>query len=175
MATWDEDLVIMLRAEIGDLDESSYSDSRLRQILVYSAYSVYQRASFKNKYQISVNDITISPDPIATNDYDFSVLMVYKAACTVMTGEAKTKGGSSISIKDGPSYFDNRNAGTNMIELMKTTCETYNNMLTTYQLCGSSQEEGVSGLGEAVLGPYSPGSFLLNWTKNGHRSGDHRW
>lgn len=168
---WDIDLVIMLRTEIGDFDSITYSDSRLQQVLVYAAYSVYQSAKFATTYTISVSDVTISPDPFITNDYDFSVLMVYKAACTILTGEAKTVGSKAVSIKDGPSFFDNRNAGSNLLALQKTACQTYADLLYNYQLSGSAQDGQSIGPGQAILGPYSPGSFLSNWGRNEGRSG----
>jgi len=91
-----------------------------------------------------------------------------------LTGEAKNKGGASVAIKDGPSFFDNRNAGANMIKLMQTACKTYNDLLYTYQLMGSENSEN-GGLGQAILSPYSPGSFLMNWTRNEPRAGGPRW
>ena len=170
---WNEDLVIMLRAEIGDLDSSTYSDSRLRQVLVYSAYSVYQSAKFPVSYVIDVPDMTISPDPVTTNDYDFSILTVYKAACTILKGEARDKGGKSVSIKDGPSLLDTRNAGTNLLSLMKTACETYAELLYNYQISGSAQDGLSVGPGQAILSPYSPGSFLSSWNRSDGRSGSY--
>jgi hypothetical protein len=92
-----------------------------------------------------------------------------------MTGEAKEKGGKAVSIKDGPSFFDNRNAGTNIMNLMKTMCETYNNLLLNYQIAGSSQDGLSTGTGQAILSPYSPGSFLKNWTYGTHRGGGTSW
>lgn len=171
---WEEELTTMLRTEIGDLDSSVYSDSRLRQVLVYAAYSVYQSARFVNNYCINVSNITICPDPVSTNDFDFSILTVYKAACIIMTGEAKEKGGKSVSIKDGPSFFDNRNSGTNTMNLMKIMCENYNTLLYNYQMVGSDHSD-LAGLGQAILSPYSPGSFLAGWNRNDHRSGGYRW
>ena len=167
---WDEDLVLMLRAEIGDIDETTYSDNRLKQVIVYAAYSVYRSARFPNEYSISVANVTITPDPADLDDYDFCILTVYKSACIILTGEAKEKGGKSVSIKDGPSFFDNRNSGTNTMNLMKTICENYNTLLYNYQMVGSDHSD-LAGLGQAILSPYSPGSFLMNWNRNEHRGG----
>lgn len=166
---WNEDLVIMLRAEIGDLDATTYSDSRLRQVLVYAAYSVYQSAHFTTVYTVSVSELSISPDPVTTNDYDFSILTVYKAACIISKGEARDKGSGSVLIKDGPSTFDNRGAGTNLMGLMKTVCQTYTDLLYQFQLLGDAQ----GGPGLAVLSPYSPGSFLTSWSRGEGRSGNY--
>lgn len=173
--TWDTELVDMLRSEIGDFEEDSYTDSRLRKVLTHAAYSVNQRAKFSNTYVVNTDTISITPDPIELNDYDFSILTIMRAVCIILTGEARTKGGNAVSIKDGPSSFDNKDAGKNTIELMKNACKAYETLLTTYQLCGSNNGEGSSGVGQAVLGPYSPGSFLMNWTRNEPRSRDHRW
>jgi hypothetical protein len=173
--SWDVDLVNMLRAEIGDFEEDSYSDSRLRQILTYAAYSVNQRAKFTNAYAVNTSDISISPDPVETNDYDFSLLTVLRACCIILTGESRVKGGGAVVIKDGPSSLDNTEGGKNTLQLMKEMCQNYEQLLTTYQLCGSNNSSGYSGVGEAVLGPYSPGSFLMNWTRNEPRNRSNSW
>lgn len=173
--SWDTELVEMLRSEIGDFEEESYTDSRLRKILTHAAYSVNQRAKFINSYTVDTDNISITPDPLVLNDYDFAVLTVMRAVCIVLTGEARTKGGNAVSIKDGPSSFDNKDAGKNTIELMKNACKAYEGLLTTYQLCGSSNNDASTGIGQAVLGPYAPGSFLMNWTRNEARDRSGMW
>jgi hypothetical protein len=163
-SSWETQLVTMVRAEIGDFDSADYSDTRLREAIVYSAFAVKQRARFSQTYNVDVYNMTISPDPYDSADYDFCVLTVYKTVCTILNGEARVKGGNSVSIKDGPSSFDNKESGI------------YETMLTTYQLCGGNTDGSYTGPGQAVLGPYSPGSFLMNWTRNEPRfMGDRQW
>ena len=163
--SWESDLVIMLRTEIGDLDSTTYSDSRLKEVIVYAAYNVYQSASFASTYTIDISDKTISPDPYDIGDFDFCVLSVYKAACTILTGEVKTNASKAVVIKDGPSFVDFRGPTTALSDLMKAACQTYKDLLFNYQLTGPSNGE-TTAVGQAVLTPYAPGSFLMNWTRN---------
>ena len=130
---WKIDLVLMLRSLIGDLDNAKFTDERLKQILVFGAYNVVNDADFSQTYSVDVGEVTISPDPISQNDTDFTTLTVYKSACILLGSEVKTEAANAISIKDGPSAID----------LLKTY--QYNNTL----------------VGQAVLGPYSPGSMIL--------------
>lgn len=165
--TWTASLVIFLRSLIGDLDGSKYTDSRLQQILVVSAYEINTVADFEN-YTINIADITISPDPM-TQDPTFGLLMVYKAACTILGAELKVT--TNVSMKDGPSVIDTRGAGSNIAAMQKSVCQMYTDLLADYQLGGGTLDPG--GPGQAILGPYSPASFGLNWNMNTHR--DHKW
>lgn len=161
--SWDVDLVMMLRTEIGDFDSIAYTDNRLREVLAYAAYSVNQRATFKNIYTIDVDTLSVSPDPYDGKDYDFCVLTVYKAACTILTGEMRLAAKYGVKIKDGPSSFDNTAGLGNSKDLMKSMCDTYEYLLLTYQVSGGS--DGGGGPGQAILSPYSPGGFLTTWNR----------
>ena len=68
---WNIDLVLMLRSIIGDLDSTSFTDERLKQILVVGAYNVLNDAIFSTEYTVNVAAVSISPDPISENDIDF--------------------------------------------------------------------------------------------------------
>lgn len=160
---WEDTLVKMLRAEINDLDSVTYTDSRLVEVLVISAYQVLQAVSFYNQYTVNITNLTIAPDPVALNDLDFSVLTVAKAACTILTGEAKAAASKAVMIKDGPSVLDNRTASNNLQATAKTICEAYKEMLEAYQFSGGTGDNESVVMGQFVLGPYSPGSLLYSW------------
>ena len=160
---WEDTLVRMLRAEINDLDSSVYTDARLIQVLVISAYKVLQAVSFHNIYTVNVMNETISPDPVEINDLDFSVLTVAKAACTILMGEAKAAASKAVMIKDGPSVLDNRTASNNLQESSKTICEAYKEMVDAYNFSGGTGDNESIVMGQFVLGPYSPGSLLYSW------------
>lgn len=162
--TWTTSLVLFLRSLIGDLDGAKYTDSRLQQILVVSAYEVYTVASFET-YTINIANISITPDPM-TQDATFGLLMTYKAACIILGSELKLT--SNISMKDGPSSIDTKGAGANIATIQKNICQIYSDMLDDYQLGGGVSYQ-TGGPGQAILGPYSPGSFGLNWNMNTHR------
>lgn len=152
--SWKVDLVVMLRSLVGDLDSEKFTDERLRQVIAVGAYNVLNDADFSVDYIVSISSLSISPDPIVEKDTDFSVLSVYKAACILLGSEVKTEAANSIAIKDGPSSIDLRGVTQNLNILYKDFCAKYDNLLKTYQYNNTL-------VGQAILGPYSPGSMIL--------------
>jgi hypothetical protein len=152
--SWKIDLVLMLRSIIGDLDGSKFTDERLKQILVIGAFNVKADADFVNSYTVDIGAVSISPDPIEIEDQDFAILTVYKSACILVGSEVKTEAANSISIKDGPSAIDLRGVTQSLIVLYNDLCKKYDEILTAYQYNNTL-------VGQAVLGPYSPGSMIL--------------
>ena len=138
---WNIDMVLMLRSIIGDLDKTTFTNERLKQILVIGAYNVYNDAGFSTEYTIDVGGVTISPDPISESDSDFVTLTVYRSA---------------ISIKDGPSAIDLRAVSGTLNTLYQDLCQKYEEMLKTYRY-----EKGDGGVpaGTAILSPYAPASW----------------
>ena len=108
----------------------------------------------------------LSPDPTdqETKDDDFIALVSLKTACLIVGSEAKSESANAISIKDGPSAIDLRGVSNTLFILYKDLCEKYDKLLTDYK------EDGVS-VGQAILGPYSPGSDFVART---HSDYDHR-
>ena len=151
---WTTDLVIILRSIIGDLDSTSFTDSRLQQILAVAAYNVLNDADFSTTYTVDVANSTISPDPYTTSDVDFSTLTVYKAACILLGSEVKTEAANAISIKDGPSAIDLRGVTQSLTVMYNDLCKKYDDLVNTYSYNNTL-------VGQAILGPYSPGSMAL--------------
>jgi len=159
---WKIDLVLMLRSIIGDLDKAKFTDERIKQILVVGAYNVLNDADFSETYTVNVAEISISPDPISESDTDFSTLTVYKSACILLGSEVKTEASNAISIKDGPSAIDLRGVTANLTNLYNDLCAKYDALLKTYQYNNTL-------VGQAVLGPYSPGSMVINSNQSDYR------
>lgn len=171
---WKIDLVLMLRSVIGDLDETKYTDERLRQIIAISAYNVQNDAVFSNTYTVNVSALSITPDPVTEGDSDFVVLTLYKSACILISSEVKTESANAISIKDGPSAIDLRGVSGSLSALSRSMCEKYDEMLEAYKYesAGGFDSNGnaIPG-GTAILGPYSPGSWsasLNRYDNNGY-------
>ena len=160
--SWKTDLVLMVRSIIGDLDKSKFTDERLKQILVVGAYNVVNDADFTNTYTVNVAEVSISPDPISEKDVDFNVLTVYKSACILIGSEVKTESANAISIKDGPSAIDLRGVANSLHVLYKDLCQRYDELLKAYQYNNTL-------VGQAILGPYSPGSMVVGGTEIDHR------
>ena len=162
---WQMDMILMLRSVIGDLDESKYTNERLKQVLMVGAYGVQNDASFPNTYTVNVGQVSITPDPVDTGDSDFTVLTVYKSACILVGSEVKTESANAISIKDGPSAIDLRGVSGSLISLYKDLCQKYQDMLDKYRY-ESGNGDG-SPVGTAILGPYSPGSWSAGSNNDG--------
>ena len=152
----------MLRSIIGDLDKAKFTDERIKQILVVGAYNVLNDADFSETYTVNVAEISISPDPITQSDTDFSTLTVYKSACILLGSEVKTEAANAISIKDGPSAIDLRGVTANLTNLYNDLCAKYDALLKTYQYNNTL-------VGQAILGPYSPGSMIVNGNQFDYR------
>ena len=159
---WKIDLVLMLRSLIGDLDKAKFTDERIKQILVVGAYNVLNDADFSNTYTVDVGSVSISPDPITENDTDFATLTLYKSACILLGSEVKTESANAISIKDGPSAIDLRGVTANLTNLYKDLCAKYDDLLKGYQYNNTL-------VGQAILGPYSPGSMVVNGNQFDYR------
>tara|TARA_R110000751_G_scaffold155870_1_gene261396 strand:- start:3110 stop:3613 length:504 start_codon:yes stop_codon:yes gene_type:complete len=164
---WNIDLVLMLRSLIGDLDNSKYTNERLKQILSIGAYNVNNEASFTNTYTIDVSQITISPDPLV-NDPDFCSLTVYKSACILLGSEVKTESANAVAIKDGPSSIDLRGVSGSLSIMYKDLCEKYEEMMTKYIYEKGSGSGAPTGA--AVLSPYSPASWGVGFNDGGYRN-----
>jgi len=153
---WQMDMILMFRSVIGDLDETKYTDERLKQILMVGAYNVQNEAVFLNTYVVNVGQVSITPDPVDEGDSDFTILTVYKSACILIGSEVKTESANAISIKDGPSAIDLRGVSGSLLTLYKDVCAKFDELMTKYQY---EKGDGGTPIGTAILGPYSPGSW----------------
>ena len=58
-------------------------------------------------------------------------------------------------LKDGPSAIDLRNVSGSLNIVYKDLCSKFEDLMNTYKATNSLH-------GQAVLGPYSPGSNIVN-------------
>ena len=154
---WNIDLVTMVRSLIGDMTSSTYSDNRLRQMIVIAAFEVNNATSIKDTYEINISKVTITPDPIDERDLNFCVLTAYKAAVLIVQGEVRNQSLNSITISDGTSSVNLTDVTRSLQTLYKDLSTMYEDLLQAYMFEESSLN------GQAILGPYSPGSDLVNW------------
>lgn len=90
--TWQEELTLMVRVLVNDLDEPyAFSDDRIQQILAVSGRYVQFDVNLDNKYTIDVVSQSISPDPFVINDDIFISLICLKAACIIDQSTLRTK------------------------------------------------------------------------------------
>jgi hypothetical protein len=154
---WYIDLVLMTRTLIGDIAGQVYTDNRIRQVLVVAAFEVNNTTSIRKSYETNIAKVTITPDPIDEKDLDFCVMTAYKAACLILQAEVRNQSLNSIIISDGPSTVNLTDVTHALQTLFKDLSKTYEDLLQTYV----NEESALNG--QAILGPYSPGSDLVNW------------
>ena len=91
---WTIEIPLITRVWINDLDANpTYSDARIKQIVVVAALNVNREVSFTEDYDVDVVNETISPDPCldASLDNDFTALVALKAACILDQSTYRTK------------------------------------------------------------------------------------
>jgi hypothetical protein len=161
---WSIDLVLFLRSLIGDLDAIKYSNERLRQVLAVAAFQI-NSSNFKNTYTVNIGSVNISPDPVDNLDKDFCNLVTYKAACIIVGGEVKNLSNQAVSYREGPNSLDLSGVAQATKALYDDLCKKYSDLSADFSIEQSS--EG----GQAILGPYSPGSdFIAFFRGQDHRS-----
>ena len=67
----------------------------------------------------------------------------------------KTEAANSLSLRDGPSASDLRGVATTLNTLYNDLCKKYEELMQVYKATNSLH-------GQAILGPYSPGSAIVN-------------
>lgn len=165
---WENELVIILRHIVDDVDSSNYmfTDSRLEESILVAAQLIHNEMEFNIDYTIEVDNRLLSPDPTLTDpkDDDFIALCCMRAAIMLMTSMIKTYSLKSISIKDGPSAIDTRGIVQGLNQVYKDIIAKYEDMKLSYQT-------GKLGFGKSIMGPYSPGSDTANRGYIDYRAG----
>jgi len=168
--SWQSEITTMVRYLLGDVDDSSYtySDNRIQTTVLVATQLLLSSVNFSQSYTVSLSGLTLSPDPTdsATQDDNFIALVSLKTACIIVGAEVKSESGNSISIKDGPSAIDLRGVSSTLMALYKDLCVKYDSLMLSYQA-------GNSIAGQAVLGPYAPGSDFVrrSYSNNDLRGG----
>jgi hypothetical protein len=158
----------IVRHLVNDLDSSKYkyTPNRIETALLVAAQLSIMNVDFNNTYTINVEGCTLSPDPTdtITKDDPFITLICMRTACIIIGSEIRSESGNAISIKDGPSAIDLRGVTQTLAILYKDLCEKYEHLLLEYRA-------GNSVAGQAILGPYSPGSDSISRNYTDHRAG----
>ena len=172
--SWQGQISTMVRHIISDVDPTNYkySPHRIETTILVAAHFLAVETALKQPFNINVEQCRLSPDPTdeATRDDDFISLVTLKTACIILGSEVKAESGNAIAIKDGPSSIDLRGVSGTLVTLYKDICQKYEQMLMDYKA-------GNSLAGQAILGPYSPGSdfVLRNYSDHDLRGGYFRY
>lgn len=172
--SWQGQLTTMVRHILGDVDPTSYkySQHRLETTILVAAQLVTFDVDLRNSYVINVEQCKLLPDPTddETKDNAFINLAILKTGCIILGSEIKTESGNAIAIKDGPSSIDLRGVSSTLSLLYQDLCAKYDKLLLDYKSGGTLA-------GQAILGPYSPGSDFVsrNYSDYDNRGGYFRY
>lgn len=167
--SWQGEMGTIVRYLVNDIDSDSYafSDKRVETTILVAAQLSQMNVDFSQDYDVSVETCSLSPDPTSSTNEDqsFITLICLRAACIIIGSEIRSESGNAISIKDGPSAIDLRGVTQTLTVLYKDLCDKYEQQLLEYRA-------GNSVAGQAILGPYSPGSDKVSRSNYGtHRAG----
>ncbi len=94
---WEIELPIIVRNLINDVDSDNnnltYSDDRIKQLILVSANYVIQDVNLSTQYSVDIINETILPDPCdnATRDNVFITFLALKSACMLDQSTFRTK------------------------------------------------------------------------------------
>jgi hypothetical protein len=151
---WDTEMVIMLRAMIGDLDSPyRYSDSRLQQVITTSAIFVNSDVrTYTSTFAVDPVALTITPDPTdrttGTRDEDYITLVLLKSACFTDHGRFQNETRGDLSVKEFGTSVSRKSIIAQRAKILETGfCKKYDDILFAY-LAGDLQT------GQAILSPF---------------------
>lgn len=125
---WNTEILTMLRHMIDDLDiPYTYTDDRLQELILITGQQIQQEISFNTVYIISLDNMTIIPDPTGPSNRDegFLWLDALKSACTIARSELKKISNSAIYVKDGERTVDMKGALQGKKEAADQFCKDY--------------------------------------------------
>lgn len=169
---WENEMIIIVRHIIDDLDSSAYqfSDDRIEEAILVAAQLIHNEMEFSIDYNIEVDGRSLTPDPTMTpvgnnpKDDDFIALCCLRAAILFTSSQLKTYSLKAISIRDGASSLDMRGVIVGLKALHDDITKKYEDVKLDYQT-------SKLGLGKAILSPYSPGSDSANRGYIDYRAG----
>lgn len=164
MAYWETQSIIILRGLINDMGPTfAYEDSRLIDLLLISAHLINTVCDFDTIYTINIEETTITPDPGAVPDEVFINLTCLKAACLILTGEAKLLASNSFEVRDGSAMVSAKGAYQATKDLLDKYCDDFDEAKFEFK-AGNLQAC------KAILTPYGGSapynSIINNWNCN---------
>lgn len=148
--SWSDEMVPVVRVLINDLGSpTTYTDSRLEEVIVVAAQLLLKEIDWDKTYVISISASSITPDPTSdARDDAFINLVCLKAASFIYDSEAKTASVMGIRITDGPSTIDISGRLSSSLALSEKFREDFRRAKIEY-LAGNSRA------GHAILTPYT--------------------
>lgn len=153
--SWQYDLTIMVRVLTNDMaTPQRYTDSYIEQVLVTAGILIDNEIDLPQSYTFDISGVTISPDPIATNDIMFQALAPLKSACILNTGDFQKATLQSIKVRDGDSAIDTSVSFKGYRDVLEYgACASYEKIKDDIQ-SGKADGKNAGDFGTAVFSPY---------------------
>lgn len=169
---WQNEMVIIVRHIIGDLDTSNqlFSDSRIEESILVAAQLIHNEMEFNIDYNIEVDNGVLTPDPTITpvapsnKDDDFIALCCLRSGLLLTNSLQRTYALKAFSIRDGASSLDMRGIVAGLKIVNDDLTKKYEDLKMSYQT-------GKLGFGKSILSPYSPGADSANRGYIDYRAG----
>ena len=154
--TWQDEILMIVRTLINDLDTSNptYTDERLLQVVTVAAKYVQFDVVLDNTYTVDVVNKLISPDPTAQNDSIFISLIGLKSACMIDQSTLRTKAAmEGIRAALGPAQLSIAGslAGFDLI-IDKGPCAAYDELTSHWDVKEATAVR-------AILSPFAGNKF----------------
>lgn len=149
---WDEEMNIITRALVNDMDSTKFTDDRLNQAILVAIRFVQADLDFPIDYVVDIVNERVTPDPTVTayRDENLINLATIKTACIIDRGAAASAADQAIRVKDGASEVDLRSTFQAKLDLIKLGwCAVYEDMKTEYAYARTGQV-----IGAAVMSPF---------------------
>jgi len=163
--SWQNTSLIMLRTLLNDASCSTekYTDDRLMDLLLTSAYIIRIDINFNTTYTVNVGSQTISPNPEVQADGDeFISFMVLKAAC--LTDESNFRTAAllqGVSARCGPATITTSNYGGYLKELLTAgPCKSYETLSDQYNFSYEGKRIIKSVMSPFVANDFDPSNQL---------------
>ena len=154
--TWQDEILMIVRTLINDLDTEnpSYSDDRLLQVITVAAKYVQFDVVLDHQYLVDVVNKAITPDPTADNDSIFISLVGLKSACMIDQSTLRSKAAlEGIRASLGPAQLSVAGslAGFDLI-IDKGPCAAYDELTSHWDVKEATAVR-------AVLSPFAGNKF----------------
>lgn len=144
--SWQDDTRNILRTVCGDVGPTyEYDDSRLDELILYSAKIVLIESLLNDTYTLDLSAGTISPDP--SSDDWLLTLLALKSWEILAKNEYRIASNKAMSLRDGPSSVDGRGIAENKKVIAEEAIARYREVLVKYN-------SSTYSAGKAVLSPF---------------------
>lgn len=167
----------MLRTMLSDAGcgETTYSNTRLEQLLITAAYFLPVDINFNSDYIVDVEQQTISPDPIGQEDGpEFINFMVLRAACMADEGNFRNSALlQGVKARCGPAVLETNSYGQYLKELLTSgPCKSYEDLKNEYNFSYEGRR-----IIRAVMSPFVSNDFYppMGGAGNGQLDTSNPW